>query len=379
MRIGFQIEHLDPARGGAETYVDRFSRTLLAAGHEVHVFTEGHRDLAEGVKVHTLRRYTAHAAQTAAEAEKLDVVVGVGKCLGMNVYQPHGGTFLGSRRQNLALIRNPVNRWIRGVLNHVIPKHRAAAALEAEQYAQTAPRPHFVAISQMVRDDMRRFHNVPDDRLHLVYNGVDTEAFRPERCAELRPAARSAWGLSPRTTCFVLVAHNFRLKGVRELIEAAALVRRHDRDFVVIVVGKGNAAPYERLARKFAADGVVRFVGAMRDVLPAYAAADAYLQPTWYDPCSLVVLEAWACGLPVVTTKFNGAGELMTPGAEGFVIDTPADTQALADRMIELLDADVRAIMAPAARALAERHALDDNFRGMMAVFERAAAERNPA
>ncbi len=47
------------------------------------------------------------------------------------------------------------------------------------------------------------------------------------------------------------------------------------------------------------------------------------MQPTYYDPCSLVVLEALACGLPVITTAQNGASELMTDGREGYILTTP--------------------------------------------------------
>ena len=114
----------------------------------------------------------------------------------------------------------------------------------------------------------------------------------------------------------------------------------------------------------------------MDDVVPAYAAADVYVQPTWYDPCSLVVLEALACGRPVITTRFNGASELMEDGREGLILDTPADIDALAEAMRELLDADLRRRMGRAARETAELHPIERNFEEMMAVFEEAAARK---
>ncbi len=55
MKIGFQIEHLDPARGGAETYVYQFATELLAAGHEVHLF-------AIGIRLHAARRLSRTAS-----------------------------------------------------------------------------------------------------------------------------------------------------------------------------------------------------------------------------------------------------------------------------------------------------------------------------
>ena len=72
--------------------------------------------------------------------------------------------------------------------------------------------------------------------------------------------------------------------------------------------------------------------------MPYYAAADALVLPTYYDPCSLSVLEAAASGIPSATTRFNGAGELLTEGVDGFVLDDPADDRQLAQRLQELLE-----------------------------------------
>ena len=113
MRIGFETEHFDPARGGTEVYVGRFVRLLLAAGHEVHLFAADFREEPAGAHLHRVRPYRADAVWAAVAARGLDVVVGSGRGLGMNVFQPHGGTFLGNRRQNLALVRNPVLRQLR--------------------------------------------------------------------------------------------------------------------------------------------------------------------------------------------------------------------------------------------------------------------------
>ena len=71
-------------------------------------------------------------------------------------------------------------------------------------------------------------------------------------------------------------------------------------------------------------------VGPIDNPVPYYAAADVFVLPTFYDPCSLSVSEAAASGLPSVTTRFNGAAELLTEGVDGFVISDPADDAELA-------------------------------------------------
>jgi len=226
---------------------------------------------------------------------------------------------------------------------------------------------------------MQEFYRVPDERLHLVYNGVDVKHFSPEACRSRRDEARNRLGLAESETCFLLVAHNFKLKGVRELVESAGLLHgdRAGQDlWRIVVVGKGNPRPYQRLAERLGCAGRIHFVGPAADVLPAYAAADVYVHPTWYDPCSLVVLEALACGLPVITTRFNGAGELMEDGREGFVLDSPADAARLAETMERLLDPGLRGPMGEAARRAAEQYPMERNFREMLEVFTRVAGRK---
>jgi len=385
MKIGFQIENLDPARGGAETYVYHFARELLAAGHEVHLFAAGFGAAPEGAYTHRImhRGLTrwgrdlrfARAAERAARRANLDVVVAVGRTHGGTVLHPHGGTLRGSRRQNLLLMRNRLFQAIKAAFDKVNPRITTHLRIERHQY-RAAPPPEVVAISRMVQADIRKFYGVPDERLHLVYNGVDLDRFCPAACEAKRAEAREALRLADDETCFLIVAHNFKLKGVRELIEAASRLAKEPHRWRVVVAGKADPGPYKRLAARLACADRIQFVGPLPDVVPGYAAADVYLQPTWYDPCSLVVLEALACGLPVITTRFNGAGELMHDGQDGYLVDSPADYDALAQAMEKLLDADLRRAMGKAARAAAEAYPLQRNFREMMAVFQKAAARK---
>ena len=83
------------------------------------------------------------------------------------------------------------------------------------------------------------------------------------------------------------------------------------------MAGSSDTAAFERLARRLKITDRVRFAGYCADMRNGYFAADFFVHPTFYDPCSLVVMEALACGLPVVTTRYNGAAEIMRPPREG--------------------------------------------------------------
>ena len=384
MKIGFQIERLDPARGGAETYVHRFARDLIADGHEVHLVAAAFEDTPEGATLHHVlpRGLTrperdlrfARAVARATRRAGVDVAVAVGRTFGATVLQPHGGTLPGSRRQNLRLVRPMWLAGLKQASDRLNPRIQVQAWIERRQY-EADPPPDVVAISRMVRRDMQAFHGVPDEQLHLVYNGVDTARFSPEACEAARGAARRAWDLAPEETCFLMVAHNPKLKGLRELLEAAARLDR-DEPWRIAVVGRARSRRYLEQADRLGIVDRLLWPGPMDDVLPAYAACDAYVQPTWYDPCSLVVLEALACGRPVVTTRFNGASELMEDGREGVVLDSPDEIEHLTEALGRLLDADLRRRMGEAGREVAEQHTIERNFREMMAVFETVVARK---
>jgi UDP-glucose:(heptosyl)LPS alpha-1,3-glucosyltransferase len=185
-------------------------------------------------------------------------------------------------------------------------------------------------------------------------------------------------GIGPDETAILIVAHNPALKGLDQLIRAVAFANDHGRAAgCLIVVGrcKGKRRYWNR-AFALGLVNSVHFVGPTDEVEAYYAAADLYCQPTFYDPCSLVALEAMAAGLPVVTSIHNGAGELITEGVEGSVIRDPHDIEALAEALTRFSDPATRRAAGRAARELALRHTLRTNYEEMMAVFEEALAAK---
>ncbi len=117
----------------------------------------------------------------------------------------------------------------------------------------------------------------------------------------------------------------------------------------------------------------VTFVGAQPDTVPFYAAADVLVHPSFYDSCSLVLLEAAASGLPLLVSKENGAAELLTDNVEGLLLDDPADAQRLAAQIESLLDASLREKMGAAARRLAVKHTIKHNCQEIISIYDQSA------
>ena len=112
---------------------------------------------------------------------------------------------------------------------------------------------------------------------------------------------------------------------------------------------------------------------------PGYFGADFLVHPTFYDPCSLVVLEALACGLPVITSRANGASELLKPPDDGFVIDNPHDHARLAACMEQLLDSERRHACAKAARRRGREWTWEHHYRQFVQILTEAAARKQAA
>lgn len=380
MKIGLVIEHLDPARGGAERWTTDFAHWLANAGHEVHAVSRHFAPEIERLPLacHALsgtrsRLEFARAARQRLESLRLDVTHDMGSGWHCDVFHPHGGSRLAASERNVQLAPAVLRPWKRWAARW-LPRYREFDKLATAQYASRQR--VFIALSRMVARDFERLHGVPGEQIRLVYNGVDVERFSPDHRPRHREPVRQRLGVRPDETLVLIVAHNFWLKGVPTLLAAIGRLAAGGHAVRLAVVGGKPSRRWTRLAARLGAAHATTFVGRADDPVPYYAAADIYAQPTFYDPCSLVALEALACGLPVVTSRFNGAGELITPGVEGLIVADPADSRELADCLRPLVDPSIRASLAAAARQLALEHSFDVNCRRLCAVYEEIIARR---
>lgn len=376
------ISNYDAYGGGAERWTDQHARMLLERGHEVHLVARHFRGAPDGAvcqvvdagkTAHRRRLRFARQAEVLLRGMDLDVIHDMGDGWHADLLMPHHGTRRGIFLHNTRHL-SPTAQRARRLAYKYFPRYHEFEALERRQYDLAVPR-LYLAVSRMIRDHMRLYNHVPEDRIRVVYNGVNAERFRPAADDEMRRRVRRDLGVEDEVL-FLIVAHNFKLKGLDTLLRAAARLIRQDRQLKVIVVGDGPVSRYQHLARSLNCGSVVRFVGDQPDPLPYYQAADVFTLPTYYDPCSLVVLEAMATGLPIITSTLNGVHELIRPGYEGRIIEDPSDDAELAANMDVFLDPDARRQSGEAARVVAERHSTDHMFQQHLAIYEELLAKK---
>jgi UDP-glucose:(heptosyl)LPS alpha-1,3-glucosyltransferase len=224
------------------------------------------------------------------------------------------------------------------------PYHRYVLA--AERWLFASPRLRAVICnSRMVKEEIRRHFGTPEAKLHVIYNGIDLEAFHPRLREAHRAVLRGRLGIPQEASVFLHVGSGFERKGVFRLIDAFALSGLKGAHLLVV----GDDKTRVRAGRFAAARGVasrVHFAGTQADVRPWYGAADAFVLATLYDPFPNAALEAMACGLPVLTTRQCGAAEIIDEGVNGFVVDALA-VRDLSQRLARLAG--------PAAREMGRR------------------------
>ena len=376
MRIALTLEKLDPNRGGAEVATCRLVRELSQRGHEVHLFTTAVAiELPPGVQVHLLRvpwrfvafRQISFANQIARRlrSERFDLsLAAAGRCFSEDAVWAQSGTVpSGLEGRMRRYYYNPLLRSIRRFQEYYNIRTFVYGALERRCFARRPP-PYVIAPSRMVAGYFQQYYRVPPERLRVIPYQVDLNRFSPAIAAKLRASARRRFELDEATVAIACVAQNFRRKGIRPLIETTAELRtRHpQRAFRVLVAGSNAryAAPFEALARKLGCADRVRFLGHCPRIEELYAAADIFCLPTFADPCAIATIEAMARGLPTVTTRFNGASELIESGVTGYIVQNPEQTAELAGAIEPLFDAALRRQIGEAAAAAARRICLDN-------------------
>lgn len=218
--------------------------------------------------------------------------------------------------------------------------------------------------STMVREEILARFRIEPRKLHLVRNGVDLEKYQPPT-PEQRAKARHDLGLASDSPIFAFVGSGFERKGAANAIAALALAGAPQNAQLVVVGDDRKAKHYRRLADAAGVGARVLFTGSLVDVRPVLHAADGFVLPTIYDPFPNAVLEALACGLPVITSPKCGAAELIESGVNGFVCGA-TDTAAIAAHMNTIAH---NPIMRAAATASAAPYSLKHLAGQLIALY----------
>ena len=351
--------------GGVESATAGLIRALLAHGHDVHRAGPGRQASAPGVTEHRLRMpplpsatrgvALALAAAMVARQQGWDVVQSHERTLVQDVYRAGEG----SHRAYLDATGGPAGRRLH---------HALTLALERRVFART---PQIVAISRRGAQEIADRHAVSPPRLSVVYNGVDLERFHPRLRGQHRDGARMEAAIPAGAFAVLFAGSGFERKGLATAIRG--LARLSDPGARLIVLGRGDASTYRRLAAELGVAERIVWLGARADIERWYGAADALALPTRYEPFGNVHLEALASGLPVVTSLVAGGAEVLNERCGGAI--APDDAAGLATAL-EKLRGRPRAELRDDARAAAEPFTFTRQVQALEEVYRRLGRNR---
>ena len=381
MNVALVILHADPAKGGAEGYTVNLASALTRRGHEVSLLATTFGPQAQAVAnvaldaggLTRLWRYRgfldsldAHLARA-----RYDVVHAIAPVRRCDFYHPQAGLAaeaLATGHLKYGPLRAPLDKFA----TRLNPKRQFVGSVE-RQLLEGPDAPTLLCVSDMVKQTSRtHYPDLPEHKRVTLFNAVDPARFDPDVRPNDGVKVRRDFGIGTDKVVALIVAQDFRRKGLRPAIEAVAEV--DDQRLVLLVVGKPDPRAYRELAARLGVAGRVVFAGATSDAYRFYSAADFFVLPTHHDPCSLVVLEALAMGLPTITTVQNGAHEIMAEGRHGFVLGDPSDAPALAAAMRRLLDDGARAAMSEACLALRPQLSYERHLDQLESLYRQTAA-----
>src|SRR6266850_688682 len=238
----------------------------------------------------------------------------------------------------------------------------AISPLEKRFYSKLSRR--VIAVSHKVRKDLATFYG-RSINVDVIHHGIDLNRFSPSNRPVWRAAMRSHFGF--RDSDFVFLFVGDLRKGAPVAIEALASVPEGR----LLLVSHTVPGLYAEIARRAGVYDRVLFSPALASIEQVYAACDAFVFPTPYDAFGMVIAEAMASGLPVITTREAGAAEWIANEVSGILVENPTDARELAGHMSRLSRSPENChIFAEGGRRAVEPHGWDSVAHETMRIYE---------
>jgi len=263
--------------------------------------------------------------------------------------------------------------WLKYVIKnkmYVSPGGRILALIERHNIKKAKK---LIAISNRVKNDILKNYTVPEEKVRVIYSGVNLEEFNPKHRSKYGEEIRKQYNIPLDDLVLLFIGHPFHRKGLEFLIRSLPLVNLNN--IKVLVFGKDDPEPYQKLISNLRLqDKIIFHTSLTSEIYKYFAASDIFVLPTLYEPFGLVILEAMASGLPVVTSQIAGAAEIIEDERDGLWLKNPKDFKEIAEKLNYLIINDkVRKQIGKKARKKAEQYSWERTAKGMLEVFEEVA------
>lgn len=371
MKIALIAKRVSYSLGGAERVSAILSKRLPEEGHDVDVFTiyTDTRIRRIHMRPQKINAWFSpwrlisfnKKVRKILKRERFDIVYSLCQVFPIDIYRVGDGI-----HQHWMRIQYPhvILRWVKYMTSLV---HLAMRWLENQIFKEGNCK-YFITNSRLIKNQVMEYFHIPDKRVKVIYNGVDNDKFNPG-VKTYRATMRDKYSINNDELVLLFISNNWERKGLSTIIEAMS--KTGTGKIRLLVVGRGKKRRYISLAKnKMISPDKLIFTGLTKDVEKYYGMADIFVLPSRYEPFSNVCLEAMACGLPVVTTRTNGASELIKMGENGYVLDDWKDSDGIAGVIKILNNGGIRAKIGEDATRTAKGYTWERHIEETNKVFE---------
>ena len=196
-----------------------------------------------------------------------------------------------------------------------------------------------VAVSNETAKSMQIEFFIDAEKLFVVYNGIDTDIFKPDENKRLTIRKKYSLGEEAKVILMAGVVH--KQKGMHIGLKIFAEMKKKNPEAKMVIVGDGpQLESLKKLAKRLTIENEVIFCGFIpnEETYLYYNTADIFLNPTIrVEGLPIVTLEAMACGLPVVVSRIGGTQSTIDDGVSGFFV-RPKDNRLLIKKTVQILN-----------------------------------------
>ncbi len=324
----------------------RIARELIKRGHSVEVFAMSWQgEINEPGLTVTLiptqgwfnvTRYQKFLGEAKARIDALkgsdqafDLVLGFNRATWLDVYFGADPCFI--ERAHVQ----------RSLLYRLTPRYRWFANCEQAIFSKDS-KTHVLLLSHQEKLDFQKWYQTPNERFHYIPPFLSQERFAATDKKTARDYLRAEFGFEKEVFVFLLVGSGFFMKGLDRAIKAIAALPEKDRHHVrLLAVGQDKPDPMIKLAKKLGVSKNLVISKGRSDIPKLMQGADVYIHPAYRENTGLVLLEALACGLPVLVTETCGYAHHIRAANAGLIVASPyaqGNLNALLEMMLHTKD-----------------------------------------
>lgn len=326
--------------GGLEQSMRNIALEVLRRGHSLTLYChswQGKPFPNAKIEVLPVKKWTNHGEILGFHREfnrrlmlrKHDFVVGFKRMPSLDLYYNGDVCY----RSEMASKHSPLVK--------LTPRYKVLSSFENAIFSKKSPT-HIMYIAEREKRIFQSCYGTPDSRFHALPPGIDKARIRDACSPAQRSQVRNSLGEPEDSLILLMVGSDFRRKGVDRAIHAiAALPPGLKEKSRLLVVGKGDSAPYLKLAKKHGVGRLVRFIGPRDDVPLLLSAADILLHPARTETAGNAILEGLVAGVPVIVSESAGFSVHVAQAGGGRVVPDIPWRQNLLDQALKELVGDI--------------------------------------